>query len=253
MICQTICSAVLGAGPRRRGLGRVLRRPELFGRLAERVPPWSYESEQALDAVLDGIRRGNLLHGRVRVARPAPTGNVERYAGLVSAVPGIVVERVMMRAPPGQRLPPSWCAPSGSTRPCTRYQLPQPSPRRLRELCTIAVIETAPTLTRRDLSVKVRRSSVSASGWPMSAMRTATARRRALAEGVDEGDGIAGVGGEVKTDGRAGRRPDRRLHGRRRGCRDRRTRSTMAPGPPPEPWWTRPALRSRSGGPRCGR
>ena len=163
----------------------------------------SYESEQALTAALDRhparvVRR----IGALRVAALLPQGNVERYARLVGAEPGIVrVERTTMRV---SRAEPALFSPQPGLPYQWQYsavhadQVPAAVAQAAAGL-TIAVIDTGADLGAPDLSAK--------------APQTFSVRKRladvpdanghgtfvaALAAGSStNGDGIAGVGGEA--------------------------------------------------------
>ena len=163
----------------------------------------SYESEQALAAALDRhparvVRR----IGALRVAALLPQGNVERYARLVGAEPGIVrVERTTTRV---SRAEPALFSPQPGLPYQWQYsavhadQVPAAVAQAAAGL-TIAVIDTGADLGAPDLSAK--------------APQTFSVRKRladvpdanghgtfvaALAAGSStNGDGIAGVGGEA--------------------------------------------------------
>ncbi len=163
----------------------------------------SYESEQALTAALDRhparvVRR----IGALRIAALLPQGNVERYARLVGAEPGIVrVERTTMRV---SRAEPALFSPQPGLPYQWQYsavhadQVPAAVAQAAAGL-TIAVIDTGADLGAPDLSAK--------------APQTFSVRKRladvpdtnghgtfvaALAAGSStNGDGIAGVGGEA--------------------------------------------------------
>ena len=163
----------------------------------------SYESEQALTAALDRhparvVRRIAAL----RVAALLPQGNVERYAGLVGAEPGIArVERTTMRV---SRAEPALFSPQPGLPYQWQYsavhadQVPAAVAQAAAGF-TIAVIDTGADLGAPDLSAK--------------APQTYSVRKRladvpdanghgtfvaALAAGSStNGDGIAGVGGEA--------------------------------------------------------
>ena len=163
----------------------------------------SYESEQALTAALDRhparvVRR----IGALRVAALLPQGNVERYARLVGAEPGIVrVERTTMRV---SRAEPALFSPQPGLPYQWQYsavhadQVPAAVAQAAAGF-TIAVIDTGADLGAPDLSAK--------------APQTFSVRKRladvpdanghgtfvaALAAGSStNGDGIAGVGGEA--------------------------------------------------------
>ena len=163
----------------------------------------SYESEQALTAALDRhparvVRR----IGALRVAALLPQGNVERYARLVGAEPGIVrVERAATRV---SRAEPALFSPQPGLPYQWQYsavhadQVPAAVAQAAAGL-TIAVIDTGADLGAPDLSAK--------------APQTFSVRKRladvpdanghgtfvaALAAGSStNGDGIAGVGGEA--------------------------------------------------------
>ena len=163
----------------------------------------SYESEQALAAALDRhparvVRR----IGALRVAALRPQGNVERYARLIGAEPGIVrVERAATRV---SRAEPALFSPQPGLPYQWQYsavradQVPAAVAQAAAGL-TIAVIDTGADLGAPDLSAK--------------APQTFSIRKRladvpdanghgtfvaALAAGSStNGDGIAGVGGEA--------------------------------------------------------
>jgi subtilisin family serine protease len=163
----------------------------------------SYESEQALTAALDRhparvVRR----IGALRVAALLPQGNVERYARLIGAEPGIVrVDRTAKRV---SRAEPALFSPQAGLPYQWQYaavhadHVPAAVAQAAAGL-TIAVIDTGADLGAPDLSAK--------------APQTFSVRKRlpdvpdanghgtfvaALAAGSStNGDGIAGVGGEA--------------------------------------------------------
>ena len=163
----------------------------------------SYESEQALTAALDRVPARVVRRiGALRVAALLPQGNIERYARLVGAEPGIVrVERTTMRV---SRAEPALF----SRQPGLPYQWQYSAvhadqvPAAVAQAAaglTIGVIDTGADLGAPDLSAK--------------APQTFSVRKRlsdvpdanghgtfvaALAAGSStNGDGIAGVGGEA--------------------------------------------------------
>jgi subtilisin family serine protease len=163
----------------------------------------SYESQHALAAALDRhparvVRR----IGALRVAALLPQGNVERYARLVGAEPGIV--RVEQAATRVSRAEPALFSPQPGLPYQWQYsvvhadQVPAAVAQAAAGL-TIAVIDTGADLGAPDLSAK--------------APQTFSIRKRladvpdanghgtfvaALAAGSSSnGDGIAGVGGEA--------------------------------------------------------
>lgn len=163
----------------------------------------SYESERALAAALERqparvVRR----IGSLRVVALRPQGNVERYARLIGAEPGIVrVERTATRV---SRAEPALFSPQPGLPYQWQYsavradQVPAAVAQAAAGL-TIAVIDTGADLSAPDLSAK--------------APQTYSIRKRladvpdanghgtfvaALAAGSStNGDGIAGVGGEA--------------------------------------------------------
>ena len=163
----------------------------------------SYESERALAAALERQpARVARRIGSLRVVALRPQGNVERYARLIGAEPGIVrVERTATRV---SRAEPALFSPQPGLPYQWQYsavradQVPAAVAQAAAGL-TIAVIDTGADLSAPDLSAK--------------APQTYSIRKRladvpdanghgtfvaALAAGSStNGDGIAGVGGEA--------------------------------------------------------
>ncbi len=163
----------------------------------------SYESEQALTAALDRhparvIRR----IGALRVAALLPQGNVERYARLVGAEPGIVrVERAAMRV---SRAEPALFSPQPGLPYQWQYsavhadQVPAAVAQAAAGL-TIAVIDTGADLGAPDLSAKTPQTfSIRKRLADVPDANGHGTFVAALAAGSStNGDGIAGVGGEA--------------------------------------------------------
>ena len=163
----------------------------------------SYESDQALVAALDRhpaqvVRRIRALH----VAALRPQGNIERFARLIAAEPGIVrVERAATRR---SRIEPALFTPVAGLPYQWQYaavhadQVPAAVTQAAASL-TIAVIDTGADLGAPDLSAKAPQTySIRTQRSDVPDANGHGTFVAALAAGSStNGDGIAGVGGDA--------------------------------------------------------